>query len=595
MNKNRKQEKYKNIIHVTYLNKEYTVIELNTGIIFMIDKIDYDNIIKNIANKFYFCNNYIGTRINGKFNYLHNLVMNYKPIREKHNGAKMTIDHINRIGTDNRKENLKLKSQSDQNRNQNKIKRKVKLPDGCGIDPNDIPKYIHFCKEKGKSGKIFNSFEVYIKGNNGKIKFRKSVTKEEGSSLKLKLHLAKKLLAKYIKNDPSMKNHSINGELSPEGKITERSYYIILEKAGYIAPFFDKFKLPKYMLFDSSKKCFRIRGHLHNKKGKKTNRNNIYDSYIQGINFLKKLDRSHDETYIELKEYWTEYELHKNDDKYDFKCPSYTHEKDNGERYGIDKSHPKLKKLGITHVLNTSRDKNKNKAEKYKELLDKMEILNKYNDKEIIEYEFKQFNKTEDDEKYKCPKGAWYTVSKTHGASFEMGKGCVIYTKNGKEITTGDLGLKSISTTSSGYVSKDKKYEMLQDLLKVIRKNKNKNKQTIKKEIDKIKKIHDKQIKDIKKQKSDNHYDRPDIGTSYSRPKNGNSCFYIMPNYKKMKELGIKKKISTIANKYMSDDVKYQMFLEQLKIIDNNNNKTVIEQELKNIKEKYKLLIPKKN
>ena len=47
-------------------------------------------------------------------------------------GQHHSIDHINRIGRDNRKVNLRELTQSHQNINQSKRDREVKLPDGIG-------------------------------------------------------------------------------------------------------------------------------------------------------------------------------------------------------------------------------------------------------------------------------------------------------------------------------------------------------------------------------------------------------------------------------------------------------------------------------
>ena len=85
--------------------------------------------------------------------YLHNFVCN--KLTHDGKGQHHSIDHINRIGRDNRKVNLRELTQSHQNINQSKRERVVELPDGCGIDPNDIPKNIYYKPPSGAHGDLF--------------------------------------------------------------------------------------------------------------------------------------------------------------------------------------------------------------------------------------------------------------------------------------------------------------------------------------------------------------------------------------------------------------------------------------------------------
>lgn len=85
--------------------------------------------------------------------YLHNFVSD--KLTHEGKGQHHTIDHINRIGRDNRKVNLRELTQSHQNVNQSKREREVKLPDGCEIDPNDIPKNIYYKPASGVHGDQF--------------------------------------------------------------------------------------------------------------------------------------------------------------------------------------------------------------------------------------------------------------------------------------------------------------------------------------------------------------------------------------------------------------------------------------------------------
>ena len=142
---------------VSFNDKEYIVGHLDCKGVeqkFIIDKEDFDKVSK---YSWHITNSYISTTIlhEGKRKplYLHNVVMN----RDAFNGKGQTesIDHINRIGFDNRKENLRLISQSEQNINQVKKKRNVTLPSTCGLLPEDIPRHIWYVHANGLHGDRF--------------------------------------------------------------------------------------------------------------------------------------------------------------------------------------------------------------------------------------------------------------------------------------------------------------------------------------------------------------------------------------------------------------------------------------------------------
>jgi len=167
--------------HITSNNKEYTIGTFQyrgDDLQFVIDKDDFE-VIKDKAWH-YTSNNYMSNTITHhdkrKQLYLHNLIM--KRLEHPGKGATETVDHINRNGLDNRKENLRIISQSEQNLNQSKKKRSVILPTGCPIKSDDIPKHIWYVRANGNHG---DRFAIEFKTENfvWKSTSSKSVTIQE--------------------------------------------------------------------------------------------------------------------------------------------------------------------------------------------------------------------------------------------------------------------------------------------------------------------------------------------------------------------------------------------------------------------------------
>jgi len=188
--------------HITYKDTEYTV-----GILqfkgedkaFIIDKEDYEK-IQNKAWHFA-SGNYISSGVihdsKKKELYLHNLVMNRLDHPGK--GATESVDHINRNGLDNRKENLRIVSQSQQNLNQSKKKRSVILPEKCPIKPEDIPTHIWYVRANGLHG---DRFAIEFKTENLVWKS----TSSKAVSIHEKLKQAKEKLKEFYTQYPHL-NH----------------------------------------------------------------------------------------------------------------------------------------------------------------------------------------------------------------------------------------------------------------------------------------------------------------------------------------------------------------------------------------------------
>jgi hypothetical protein len=144
--------------YVSYNDKEYVVgtIRFNQeDKQFVFDKEDYDKI--NDRAWHFASGNYISSSTihdsKKKELYLHNLIMDR--LEHPGKGAVMSVDHINRNGLDNRKENLRIISQTQQNLNQIKKKRSVILPESCLIKPEDIPRHIWYVRANGQHGERF--------------------------------------------------------------------------------------------------------------------------------------------------------------------------------------------------------------------------------------------------------------------------------------------------------------------------------------------------------------------------------------------------------------------------------------------------------
>ena len=185
-------------IHVRYHDKEYTIMKIRFNDGFIKGLIDREEFIKvKDYSWHYVANGYIshGLQIDGKKKelYLHNMVMGR--IGFPGQGAKESIDHINRNGLDNRKENLRLVTQSAQNINQKQKERRIELPANSGVTVDEIPKHVWYIKSNGSHGERFG---IDLKTENVKWKS----TSAKNVSLQDKLKAAKEQLQIYYQQFP---------------------------------------------------------------------------------------------------------------------------------------------------------------------------------------------------------------------------------------------------------------------------------------------------------------------------------------------------------------------------------------------------------
>lgn len=208
---------------VHHNEKEYvvgTILCKNEPLQFVVDKEDYEVVSERAWH--FASDHYISSAFqcgDGKRRelYLHNLVMGVDLFPGK--GAKQSIDHINRNGLDNRKENLRLITQSEQNIHQVKKKRNVILPEGCPIKPDEIPKHIWYVRAQGQHGDRF-AIEFKTEGICWKTTSSKAV------SLQQKLNQAKVKLAELYLQYP----HLNPDYEDPKVKELQESFFDILQK-----------------------------------------------------------------------------------------------------------------------------------------------------------------------------------------------------------------------------------------------------------------------------------------------------------------------------------------------------------------------------
>lgn len=157
---------------------EGIVISSGKEIKFKIDKVDKDKVKSRhwfAATSGAYIATYICINNEKKTLYLHNFIMNRIVFPGK--GSKSSIDHINRDGLDNRKENLRLVTQTQQNLNQKRKERRKNLPEGIA----EIPQHIWYVKSNGGHG---DRFCVEFKSEN--FKWRGTSSKSVPIQTKLK-------------------------------------------------------------------------------------------------------------------------------------------------------------------------------------------------------------------------------------------------------------------------------------------------------------------------------------------------------------------------------------------------------------------------
>jgi hypothetical protein len=218
---------------IRYKNTNYAVIPVHYKEHKLPTVIDWDDlpVIKKLnknwkSNTYGFisCSHILDGELKEVF--LHEVTMALKMKQNNTKRADKSILHVNRIGLDNRKENLIYDEiDKDTNKNIKKKNRTITLPSDSGLSIDDLPTYVWYMKPNGSHG---DRFMVEV----GDIKWKTTSSKK--LSLAYKLEEAKKYLRELASARSDLfEDYSMNGDYTKDGNALMNDYYNIVEKAGY--------------------------------------------------------------------------------------------------------------------------------------------------------------------------------------------------------------------------------------------------------------------------------------------------------------------------------------------------------------------------
>jgi hypothetical protein len=223
---------HKNLKSNNNIYTVFSIINRGKAVPVIVDYKDYKYISS--LNKSWYLNEYGSVVCQHQHNgntielYLHEIVMALKHKELNINTEKKPILHINRVGNDNRRENLMYDLiNKDINKNLKKKKRIITLPRNSKINPNNIPTYIWYMKPDDTHG---DRFIVDI----GDISWK--TTSSTKYSLKYKLEEAKKFLRELELIKPELfEEYSMNGEFNSGGKKMLNSFHKLIQEGGFIS------------------------------------------------------------------------------------------------------------------------------------------------------------------------------------------------------------------------------------------------------------------------------------------------------------------------------------------------------------------------
>lgn len=331
---------------ISYKKNKYAVVNINHNNIdypLVLDWVDF-KAIKKLNKKwkygpstFVSCYHlYQGTT---KEVFIHDLTMALKNKAENNERQKKPIVHLNKIGLDNRRENIIYDVQNKtHNKNIKKKKRTIDFPKDSGVTPEELPTYVWYLKPNGTHGE---RFMVKV----GDVVWKTTASKK--LSLRYKLEEAKKYLRELKKTrNEIFDNYSMNGDFTKKGSNLLNEYYDIVEKAKYnnIIKVIknkstDKFLKEKTIAHEIEKDLLKDFGLLNNERRRRSV-NNLPKDFL-----IKSQDLP----------------------KYSYYCPQ------NNKRggYFVVNNHPKQSK-----IWQSSSSKKISLKAKYENLLNYVNILN---------------------------------------------------------------------------------------------------------------------------------------------------------------------------------------------------------------------------
>lgn len=218
-------ESYKKVL---YNNRYYAICDMiynNVHVPVILDWSDYKILVKLNKNWYINSKGYVMTQHNNKEIILHDIIMYIR-----NNNSNKPIIHINKLGIDNRYENLIR-----DNENNNIIKKNIRKKSRTinlskyNIDTNELPSYVWYMKSNDSHGDRF-----FVKIGSGDNVIEWKSTSSKNLSLRYKLEETKKYLRhlRKIRND-LFNIYSMNGDLNQHGKLLMKSFLDISNKAGY--------------------------------------------------------------------------------------------------------------------------------------------------------------------------------------------------------------------------------------------------------------------------------------------------------------------------------------------------------------------------
>jgi len=159
--------------------------------------------------------------------YLHDLIMNKPPDQGKN--QTFVIGHINNNTHDNREANLQLMKKTDYYGYRALPGVKKELPKDCGIDSDDVPRFVYYIEEKNGTGEHFMA-RLNKDGNRTTIKSSTIKT----IPLKDKLIEIKKKLLDFSKEHPELfENKGIIQNYTDEQINLMEEFNEIIKLSGY--------------------------------------------------------------------------------------------------------------------------------------------------------------------------------------------------------------------------------------------------------------------------------------------------------------------------------------------------------------------------